>query len=171
MTKQQRPGYQKQQPELMSNYSGKQPPASLEAERAVLGALLLNDESLGKVSEFLLAEDFYSPTHKIIYQAILDLAQQLKRIDLVTLQDELLKREQLEIVGGIVYLISLQEDFPVVGFIEQHARIIKEKATLRALIGSANNILTNCYGQDEQGIEAVLDEAEKTIFQITWQDL
>lgn len=164
---QQRSGYQKQQPDQTINYSGKQPPASLEAERAVLGALLLNDESLGKVSEFLLAEDFYSPTHTIIYQAILDLSQQLKRIDLVTLQDELLKREQLEAVGGIVYLISLQEDFPVVGFIEQHARIIKEKATLRALIGSANNILTNCYGQDEQGIEAVLDEAEKTIFQIS----
>ncbi len=150
-----------------TNHLGRQLPASLEAERAVLGALLLNDEYLGRVSEFLLADDFYNPAHKIIYQTILDLTHKLKRIDLVTLQDELLKQEQLEAVGGIVYLISLQEDFPVVGFIEQHARIIKEKSTLRDLISSANNILSNCYGQDEQGIETVLDEAEKTIFQIS----
>jgi replicative DNA helicase len=146
---------------------GKQLPASLEAEKAVLGALLLNDEYLARVSEFLLADDFFNPAHKIIYQTIVNLSQQLKRIDLVTLQDELLKREQLEAVGGIIYLISLQEDYPVVGFIEQHARIIKEKATLRQLIESANGILAKCYGQDEQGIEVVLDEAEKTIFQIS----
>lgn len=157
----------KSRPADAATFIGKQLPASLEAERAVIGALLLNDEYLGRVSEFLLADDFYSPAHRIIYQTILDLTHQLKRIDLVTLQDELLKREQLEAIGGIIYLISLQEDFPVVGFIEQHARIIKEKSTLRELIGSANNILTNCYGQDEQGIETVLDEAEKTIFQIS----
>ncbi|MDR3550534.1 MAG: replicative DNA helicase [Candidatus Babeliales bacterium] len=150
-----------------SSFIGKQLPASLEAERAVLGALLLNDEYLGRVSEFLFADDFYNPAHKIIYQTLLQLAQKLKRIDLVTLQDELAKNEYLEAIGGIVYLISLQEDIPSVGLIEQHAKIIKEKAVLRELIGSASGIISNCYNQDEQGIEQVLDEAEKTIFQIS----
>jgi len=150
-----------------SAFLGKSLPASLEAERAVLGALLLNDEYLGSVSEFLLPEDFYNPAHKIIYQTLLTLAQQLKRIDLVTLQDELAKKEQLEPIGGIVYLISLQEDIPSVGLIQQHAKIIKEKSTLRELIGSASGIIANCYNQDEEGIETVLDQAEKTIFQIS----
>ncbi len=142
-------------------------PCNLEAERAVLGALLLNDNNLGLVAEILSPEDFYSSAHQITYQAILDLVRQLKRIDLVTLQDELIKRGQLEAVGGIIFLLSLQEDIPAVGLIEQHATIIKEKAVLRRLIQSASSIITNCYTQNNKNIDAVLDNAEKTIFQIS----
>lgn len=148
-------------------FLGKQLPANLEAERSVLGALLLNDEYLGRVSEILVADDFYAPPHRLIFQTILNIVQQFKRIDLVTLQDELLKRDQLEAVGGIVYLISLQEDIPAIGLLEQHAKIIKEKSVLRELIGSAASIITNCYTQDQKNIESVLDDAEKTIFQIS----
>ncbi len=145
---------------------GKSLPANLEAERAVLGALLLNDECLSQVSEVLAADYFYSTPHKLIYQAIIDIAQQSKRIDIVTLQDELTKRGQLDAVGGIMFLLSLQEDIPALGLIEQHAAIIKEKAVLRELIGSAAHIITSCYSQDAKNIDAVLDDAEKTIFQI-----
>ena len=145
---------------------GKALPANIDAERAVLGALLLNDEYLSLVSEIIIAEDFYSTAHKMIYQAILDIAAQYKRIDLLTLQDELTKRNQLEQLGGIIYLVSLQEDIPAIGLIEQHARLVKEKSVLRDLIGSAASIITNCYNQNEKDIDAVLDEAEKTIFQI-----
>jgi len=148
-------------------FLGKQLPANLEAERSVLGTLLLNDEGLARVTEILCADDFYSPQHRIIFQTISHIVQQFKRIDLVTLQDELIKKEQLEAVGGIVYLISLQEDIPTAGLLEQHAKIVKEKSVLRELIGSATGIITNCYAQDEKNIEAVLDEAEKTIFQIS----
>src|SRR5581483_5929595 len=91
---------------------GKQLPASPEAERAVLGAILLNDDYVGQVAELLNAEDFYTISHKILYQTIIDLYRQHKRIDVVTLQDELTKRNQLEAVGGIVFLLSLQEDIP-----------------------------------------------------------
>ncbi|HZW61537.1 MAG TPA: replicative DNA helicase [Candidatus Babeliales bacterium] len=146
---------------------GKRLPCNLEAERAVLGALLLNDNCVNQVAEVLTADDFYSLPHKLIYQAILDLTKHLKRIDLVTLQDELAKRNQLDSVGGIVFLVSLQEDIPTVGLIDQHAKIIKEKAVLRQLIQSASNIITNCYAQNEKSIDAVLDNAEKTIFQIS----
>lgn len=145
---------------------GKSLPANLEAERAVLSALLLSDERLSQVSEILLPGDFYNYQHKVIYETILAVSQQSKRIDLVTLQDELKKRNQLETAGGVSFLILLQEDIPSLGLVEQHARIVKEKAVLRELINSATGIITNCYGQNEEGISAVLDDAEKTIFQI-----
>jgi len=146
---------------------GKRLPASMEAERAVLGTLLLNDQYLSKVSEILVADDFYNTPHKMLYQVILDIAQKLQRIDLVTLQDELEKRGQLEAIGGVVFLLSLQEDIPALGLLEQHANIVKEKSTLRELINSAAGIITNCYMQNDQNIDAVLDEAEKTIFKIS----
>lgn len=145
---------------------GKTLPANSDAERSVIGALLLNDEYFTKIAEILLPDDFYAPAHKLIYQAIVDLIQQHKRLDLLTLQDELQKRNQLDAVGGVVYLISLQENIPSVGLIEQHARLIKEKSILRELIASASTIITNCYAQDPERIETVLDHAEKTIFEI-----
>lgn len=146
---------------------GRSLPSSLEAERSVLSALLLNDENISVASEIITAADFYHAAHKHIYQAILDISAARQRIDLVTLQDELAKRNQLETIGGIVYLVSLQEDLPAIGFVEQHARIIRQKAMLRELIGSAAHIIANCYEQNEEGIDSVLDEAEKVIFQIS----
>jgi len=146
---------------------GKSLPANLDAEKSILGAILLNDDCLPQLSETLISEDFYSPQHKIIYEAILECSKKFKRIDLVTLQDELKKKNKLEDVGGIVYLVSLQEDISSLGLVEQHAQIIKEKALLRELIESATGIITNCYSQDDKNISIVLDEAEKTIFQIS----
>src|SRR3990172_10120384 len=146
---------------------GKTLPAHSDAERAVLGALLLNDEYISTVAEIIVPDDFYSHAHKIIYQAIIDLSQKHKRIDIVTLQDELTKKDLLEAAGGIMYLLTLQEDIPSVGLIVQHATIIKEKSVLRQLITSAATIITNCYTQDQDSIDAVLDDAEKIIFNIS----
>ncbi len=146
---------------------GRNLPSHIEAERSVLAALLLNNELINRVIELLLPDDFYNTAHKLIYQAIIDLDQQQKKADLVTLQDELSKKNKLETVGGIVYLISLQEDIPAMGLIDQHAQIIKEKSVLRQLITSSTNIIANCYSQNDRNIETVLDEAEKTIFQIS----
>lgn len=146
---------------------GKTPPANIEAERAVLGSLLLHDEQFSVAAEILRSTDFYVPAHAKIFEAMLGLSQQLRRLDMVTLQDELAKRGTLEAVGGLVYLVSLQEDIPAVGLVEQHARIIKEKAVLRELIHSATSIVANCYLQDDARIESVLDEAEQLIFQIS----
>jgi replicative DNA helicase len=145
---------------------GRTLPAHIDAERAVLGAVLLNDEWVAQVLEILKPEDFYSQAHKIIFEHIAALSQQFKRIDLVTLQDELAKKDQLEAVGGLVYLVSLQEELPSAGLVNQHANIIKEKSILRELITSATGIITNCYAQDQEEIDAVLDSAEKTIFSI-----
>lgn len=145
---------------------GKSLPAHVDAERAVLGALLLNDEPLIRVAEILSPEDFYRPAHTMLYQAMLDLLNNQKRVDLLTIQDILATRKQLASVGGEIYLLSLQEDMSALGLVEQHAHIIKEKSVLRSLIGSAAQIISNCYNQDNVSIDKVLDDAEKTIFQI-----
>jgi replicative DNA helicase len=145
---------------------GKNLPANIDAERAVLGAILLNDTVFAQAHEVLLAEDFYVPANRLIYQAMQDIAGALKRIDVVTLQDELNKRQELDAVGGAVYLVSLQEEIPATGLVEQHARIIKEKAILRELIASATNIIRSCFSQQEGEIATVVDQAEQMIFEV-----
>lgn len=146
---------------------GKSLPFNAEAERAVIGTLLLNDEYFSVVSGILTHHDFYLPAHKTIFKTIAQLVERRVRIDTITLQDELNKENELEMVGGIVYLLSLQEDIPALGLIEHHAKIVKEKSVLRELINSATTIISQCYQQNDAGIETVLDEAEKTIFQIS----
>jgi replicative DNA helicase len=146
---------------------GRTLPSAQDAEKAVLGALLLNDEPIYQIGEMLVAQDFYVPQHKIIFQSMIELMRQRKRIDLVTLQDELIKRNELELAGGTVYLISLQEEIPVMGLVEQHARIIKEKAVLRDLINASTQVIGRCYNQQDKPLDAVIDEAERLIFQIS----
>ncbi|HRN77847.1 MAG TPA: replicative DNA helicase [Candidatus Dependentiae bacterium] len=146
---------------------GRSLPANVEAEKSVLGALLLNDDVLSKVTEIVRPQDFYHPGHQTIFKAMLDLSQAQKRIDLVTLQDTLATNNSLDAVGGEVYLLSLQEDVTSVGFVAQHATIIREKSVLRELINSAADIIANCYSQENGSIESVLDLAEKTIFEIS----
>lgn len=146
--------------------TGKQLPCSLEAERAVIGALLINNEQVSRVLEIVGSQDFYLPIHQTIMSVVGDLFQQGRHFDMVTLQDQLEKLGQLETVGGVAYLVGLQEDVPIVGLVEQHAHLIKEKAVLRQLINSAAHIITNCYAQNERRIDEVLDDAEKTIMEI-----
>jgi replicative DNA helicase len=145
---------------------GKTLPFSLEAEKAVLGALLLNDQYIHQVVEILLPTDFYQTAHKIVYEAMLTLNEQTKRIDVISLQDGLEKKGQLDEIGGVTFLLSLQEDIPSIGMLVQHARIIKEKSVLRELIHSATDIIINCYDQNDHEIDAVLDYAEQQIFTI-----
>jgi replicative DNA helicase len=152
---------------LAEKVLGRSLPYNIEAERAVLGSILLHDDQLGLIIEVLTSRDFYLPAHQLIYEAMVGIAERKQRVDLVTLQDELDKSEHLMAVGGSSYLVSLQEDIPVLGLIEQHSKIIKEKAVLRELISCATHIITNCYNQKEKDIEAILDEAERTIFQIS----
>jgi len=157
--------FQKKQP--VEQVIGKSLPAVVEAERSVLGAVLLNDAAFAPLSEVLVADDFYSPAHRLIFAVMSGLVERQMRIDTISLQDELSKKNQLEQIGGVVYLLSLQDDLTAVGLVEQHARLIKEKSVLRQLIGSATSIITTCYAQDNREIDAVLDEAERTIFAIS----
>jgi len=146
---------------------GKQLPANVEAERAVLASILLNEENLSLVVDHLRPIDFYGRNHQLIYEAILELAQKDKKIDLVTLNNTLEQKGAIDNIGGLQYLIELQEDIPAIGLATQHAEIVKEKAILRELIATAANIITASYSQNQEGIDSVLDAAEKNIFQIS----
>ncbi len=163
---------QKEKPSIRPNQVdtekilGKTLPYNVEAERSVLGSILLDDQVLGTVSDFLAPGDFYGAAHRIIFETILEVSQKFNRVDMVTLQDELGKKNKLDVIGGPVYLLSLQEDIPSIGMIETHARLVKEKSILRDLISSAASIITNCYNQNNDEIEGILDDAEKIIFNI-----
>ena len=146
---------------------GKKLPSSYEAEKSVLAAILLNDENLTLVSDILKSSDFSNKQNSIIYQTIIDIAQSNKKIDLLVLQDYLNSKKLLDEVGGLAYLIELQEDIPSIGLVVQHAKIVKDKSILRDLISSAADIISTCYDQDLDQIEGVLDNAEKKIFQIS----
>ena len=156
-----------QQPMRVESMLGKSLPANLDAERAVLGAILLHDDAYHSIAELLSAADFYHIGHQLIYQAIVELAEKSQRIDMITLQNKLESMQALEKVGGVVYLIGLQEDIPAVGLVEQHAKIIREKSTLRTLIASSVDIISNCYQNSEKESDAIIDEAEQKIFQIS----
>jgi replicative DNA helicase len=146
---------------------GKKLPSSYDAEKSVLAAILLNDENLTLVSDILKASDFSNKQHSTIYQAVIDIAQANKKIDLLVLQDYLNSKKLLDEAGGLPYLIELQEDIPSIGLVVQHAKIVKDKSILRDLISSAADIISTCYDQDLDQIEGVLDHAEKKIFQIS----
>jgi len=146
---------------------GRQLPTSIDAEKAVLAAVLLNNENLTLVSDVLQPDDFYTPSHQIIYQAALELAQANKKIDLVVLKDLLETKQVLDDAGGVEYLVELQEDIPAIGLIAQHAKIVKDKAILRDLIDSAAQIIGSCYDHKVSEIDGLLDDAEKRIYQIS----
>jgi replicative DNA helicase len=146
---------------------GKNLPSNIEAEKSVLAAILLNSQNLTLVSDILKPSDFYNRANQIIYQSILDITQNAQQIDLVVLQDDLDKKQVLDSIGGIMYLMELQEDIPSIGMVSQHAKIVKDKAILRELIQSATEIITSCYDQNMQEIDSVLDSSESKIFQIS----
>lgn len=146
---------------------GKSLPVSIDAERSVLAALLLNDENITLVSDILKPQDFFEKRHYTIYQAILELAQASQRIDVLTLQDHLEKYNKSEDAGGISYLLELQEEIPALGLVLQHAKIVRDKAILRELIYSAADIINACYQQRQEDVDVVLDQAQTKIYQIS----
>lgn len=152
----------------MSNqdaFTGKIPPQNLEAERAVLGAVLIENEALFKVIDILKTHHFYKESHRKIYNAILALSKRKEAADLVTLTNELLRDKELEEVGGASYLSSLVESVPTAANVEYYAKIVREKALLRELINVATEVTARGYA-DQEEVDALVDEAEKKIFEI-----
>src|SRR5262245_18715059 len=117
-------------------------PHNLEAERSVLGAILLHNEAFNLAAEMIDAEDFFRDAHRRIFDKMVALQERGHAIDLVTLIEELGRSGDLDMVGGPAYISALVDGVPRSTNVEHYARIIKEKATLRRLIFSANKILT-----------------------------
>lgn len=140
-------------------------PHNLEAERSVLGAILLDNEAFNAAAELINENDFFRDAHRRIFDKMVRLAERGNAIDLVTLKEELGRTGDLEEVGGPAYISALLDGVPRSTNVEHYARIIKEKATLRNLIHAANKILGNAYDAEEEA-DTILDQAESAIFAI-----
>jgi replicative DNA helicase len=140
-------------------------PHNLEAEKSVLGAILIHNDAFNHAAELIDARDFFRDAHRRIFEKMIALSERSHAIDLVTLKEELHKSGELDEVGGPAYIASLADGVPRSANVEHYARIVKEKATLRNLIHSANRILSTAY-EAEQDADLVLDDAEKAIFEI-----
>lgn len=142
------------------------PPHSPEAERTVLGALLLDPEAIVKVSDFLKAEDFYDPTHKQIFAAIYALYANHEPIDFITVSSKLADNKSVQDIGGSAFLADLAASVPTSSHIYQYGQIVKSKAVHRNIIDAGRKITGLGY-ETERPIPELLDEVEKTVFQIT----
>jgi len=140
-------------------------PHNGEAERTVLGAVLVDNAAFNSAAEILVRDDFYREAHRRIYDAMAALAERSQPIDTVTLADQLTREQALEAVGGVAYLASLVDGLPRITNVEQWSRIIKEKAVLRNLIHASNRIAQSCYEAEDDPAD-ILDRAEKSIFEI-----
>jgi replicative DNA helicase len=140
-------------------------PHNLEAERAVLGAVLLDPEAIHRAVEFIKDTDFFRDAHRRIFAKMLELAERSQAIDFITIKDELDRSGDLEQVGGPAYIASLVDGLPRGVNVADYARIVKEKSSLRSLIQSANRVLASAYqAEDDAGV--IIDEAEREIFAI-----
>ncbi len=140
-------------------------PHNLEAERSVLGAILLHNDAFNTAAEVIDSNDFFRDAHRRIFEKMVRLAERNDAIDLVTLKEELGRSGELDQVGGPAYISALVDGVPRSTNVEHYARIIKEKATLRSLIFSANKILTTAYEAEDEA-DVILDQAEHAIFAI-----
>jgi len=140
-------------------------PHNAEAERTVLGAVLVDGSTFNSAAEILTRDDFYREAHRRIFDAMATLAERSATIDLVTVKEELARSSALEAVGGAAYVAGLTDGMPRIVSVEAWSRIIKEKAALRNLIHASNRIVQTCYeAEDEPAV--ILDRAEKAIFDI-----
>ncbi len=140
-------------------------PHNLEAERCVLGAILLHNGAFNLAAELVDSGDFFRDAHRRIFDKMVALNERGQAIDFVTLKEELIRAGELDEVGGPAYVASLVDGVPRSANVEYYARIVKEKSTLRSLIQSANRIAAQAYEADRDA-DVLLDEAERAIFEI-----
>jgi replicative DNA helicase len=140
-------------------------PNNLEAERSILGAILLDNHALNAAVEKIRSEDFFLSQHRQIFERMIQLGEKQQAIDVVTLMEVLSRRGELEAAGGIAYLSQLADGLPRVTNVEHYARIVKEKAVLRSLIFSASAIQEQALAAGDDA-DVILDRAESVIFQL-----
>ncbi len=144
----------------------KLPPQNIEAEQSILGAILIDNDALPKALEILDPEDFYKQSHRKIFNVMIELFEKSEPIDMITLTDDLKRRDEMEAVGGISYLSSLVNMIPTAANVKYHSRIVREKALLRGLLRSATEIAGRVY-EDNLDAEELVDYAERSIFDIS----
>lgn len=143
----------------------KVPPHDIEAEQAVLGCMITDKDAVIAGVESITEEDFYREDNKLIYKAILNLYNRAEPIDIITLKSELSSMGKFDAIGGLEYLAELPEKVPTTSNVDKYIKIVEEKATLRTLIRTANDIITAGYDPTQEP-ENIMDNAEKKIFNI-----
>ena len=151
-----------------SNIGGRVPPHDMEAEKSVLGALLIDKDAIVKVVEFLRPKHFYKPAHEYIFNAIMTLYEKREPADLVTVPNQLKKMKELENVGGVTYLTELVNSVPTAANIEAYARLIRNDAIKRSLITASSEIGEMAF--EEAEVEDLLDKSEQLLYSVS-QDI
>jgi replicative DNA helicase len=141
-------------------------PASIDAERSILGAILLDNHSYNEAAERIGADDFALDSHRRIFSRMAELIDAGRAVDIVTLAEELARRKEVEAVGGVAYLASLTEGLPRRISIEEYVRIVKDKSLLRQLINICSTAITRAADQGEEALE-VLNAAESGLLEVT----
>jgi len=154
----------------MTNQTDKLPPQSLEAEKSVLGSILIDKDSIEKIIDILKADDFYSRQHQLIYGAMTRLLEKNEPLDILTVSNKLEEAGELENAGGAAYLTSLLSATPTSAHILNYGKIVQRKKILRELIDSAHKI-TALGHQEEETIEKILDQAEQKLFAVSQRSL
>ena len=144
----------------------KVPPQALEAEEAVLGAMLTSKEAVSRGLEILISDHFYKDSHRRIFESMNNLFDEGEPVDAVSVINELKKRKQLDASGGAYFLTGLADSVPTSANIDYYAQIVLEKASLRRLISVATDLSSDAFN-DEHGLEDILDRAEQRIFSIS----
>lgn len=146
------------------------PPQSNEAERAVLGAILLDEQAVIKIADILKPQHFYNPNHSIIFENVLDLFEKRKSIDVLTLTNTLKQKKQLKKIGGVAYISDLVNSVPSSSHIEQYATIVKDKSIRRELISVSGYLNEVAFNEDEE-LDTLLDSAEQKLFEVTEESI
>ncbi|MBX4211612.1 MAG: replicative DNA helicase [Candidatus Yanofskybacteria bacterium] len=144
----------------------KLPPQNLDAEKSLLGSILINKDAITKVADSLSSDDFYGPSHQTIYGAMLSVFEHRDNVDLLTISNKLQEQGRLDEVGGVSYLTSLANSVPTSAHINTYARIVQRKKVLRNLIDAAQHIIGLGYKEDDD-VEHLLDEAEQKLFHVS----
>ncbi|AST05934.1 replicative DNA helicase [Anoxybacillus flavithermus] len=147
-------------------FTDRLPPQNIEAEQAVLGAILLEPSALTTASEILIPEDFYRAAHQKIFRTMLQLSDRGEPVDLVTVTSELADANALEEVGGVSYLTELANAVPTAANVHYYAKIVEEKSILRRLIRTATSIAQDGYTREDE-VDDVLNEAERKILEVS----
>jgi len=145
---------------------GRIPPHSLEAEQSILGAMILDKEAINTAVEIIRPDDFYKEANKEIFESIIVLFNKNEPVDLITLSEELKRRGTLENIGGITYLANLSSGVGTSANTKYYCKIVEERSILRRLIHSCNDIIGKSFA-DEEEVNAIIERAEKSIFDIT----
>ncbi|MDO8492661.1 MAG: replicative DNA helicase [bacterium] len=148
----------------------KLPPQNIEAEKSLIGSLLLDREAINKIVDSLEPQDFYSRAHQIIYEGMFKLYEKREPIDILSLSNILEETGQLETIGGVGYLTSLVNSVPTAAHVVNYAKIVERKKILRDLIDTAHHILGLGYQEDED-VDTLLDQAEQKIFSVSQKSI